>query len=279
MNGRTYGYVRVSSREQNEIRQMTAMREFGIAEENIVVEKQSGKDFRRPLYLRLLRVLRPGDVLVVKSIDRLGRNYTEILEQWGAITKEREIATVVLDMPLLDTRQGRDLTGKLIADIVLQLLSYVAQQERENIRQRQAEGIAAAKSRGSASARRGWPCRRSSQTWRTCGGRESSPPGQPPGSWASPIRPSSAGPRSCRHRLSEEQKRELSGFLKSGNQKDCAPLRQAQSFQRSNNRIAHCVYRLYKPPGLCYSKRADPAASGVRKRTVFQLETVPAYSS
>lgn len=148
MNGRTYGYVRVSSREQNEIRQMTAMREFGIAEENIVVEKQSGKDFRWPLYLRLLRVLRPGDVLVVKSIDRLGRNYTEILEQWGAITKEREIAIVVLDMPLLDTRQGRDLTGKLIADIVLQLLSYVAQQERENIRQRQAEGIAAAKSRG-----------------------------------------------------------------------------------------------------------------------------------
>ncbi len=144
----TYGYVRVSTQEQNEVRQLAAMREFGVDGENIVVEKLSGKDFHRPRYRQLVRALRPGDVLVVKSIDRLGRNYDEILEQWGVITKKRKAAIVVLDMPLLDTRQGRDLTGTLIADIVLQLLSYVAQTERENIRQRQAEGIAAAKARG-----------------------------------------------------------------------------------------------------------------------------------
>ena len=124
------------------------MRELGIEDENIVVEKISGKDFQRPRYQRLVKLLKPGDVLVVKSIDRLGRNYNEILEQWGVITKKRKAAIVVLDMPLLDTRQGRDLTGTLIADIVLQLLSYVAQTERENIRQRQAEGIAAAKAKG-----------------------------------------------------------------------------------------------------------------------------------
>lgn len=145
---RMYGYVRVSAQEQNEERQLIAMREFGVEEENIVVEKQSGKDFKRPRYRALLRQMHTGDVLVIKSIDRLGRNYTEILEQWAALTKRRKIAIVVLDMPLLDTRQGRDLTGTLIADIVLQLLSYVAQTERENIRQRQAEGIAAALARG-----------------------------------------------------------------------------------------------------------------------------------
>ena len=126
MGGDTYGYVRVSTQEQNAARQLAAMREFGVAEKNIIVEKQSGKDFCRPLYQRLVKGLRAGDILVVKSIDRLGRNYTEILEQWGAITKGREAAIVVLDMPLLDTRQGHDLTGRLIADIVLQLLSYVA---------------------------------------------------------------------------------------------------------------------------------------------------------
>ena len=150
-----YGYVRVSTQEQNEARQLTAMQEFGVTEENIIVEKQSGKDFCRPRYQRLVRALQPGDVLVVKSIDRLGRNYDEILEQWGTITKQRKAAIVVLDMPLLDTRQGRDLTGTLIADIVLQLLSYVAQTERENIRQRQAEGIAEAKAKG---VRFGPPC-------------------------------------------------------------------------------------------------------------------------
>ena len=148
MGNNTFGYVRVSTQEQNEARQLAAMREFGVETGNIIVEKVSGKDFRRPRYQRLVRALQPGDVLVVKSIDRLGRNYSEILEQWSFITKKRKAAIVVLDMPLLDTRQGRDLTGTLIADIVLQLLSYIAQTERENIRQRQAEGIAAAKAKG-----------------------------------------------------------------------------------------------------------------------------------
>ena len=156
MEGTTYGYVRVSTREQNEARQMAAMREFGVEDERIVVEKLSGKDFNRPRYQRLVKGLRQKDVLVIKSIDRLGRNYTEILEQWAVITKEREAAIVVLDMPLLDTRRGRELTGTLIADIVLQLLSYVAQTERENIRRRQAEGIAAAKANG---VKFGVPCR------------------------------------------------------------------------------------------------------------------------
>lgn len=148
MEQQIYGYVRVSTKEQNEDRQLVAMREFGVPEKDILIEKQSGKDFDRPNYQRLLRKLKPGDTLVIKSIDRLGRNYEEILEQWRLITKKKEAAIVVLDMPLLDTRQGRDLTGTLIADIVLQLLSYVAQTEREFIRQRQAEGIAAAKARG-----------------------------------------------------------------------------------------------------------------------------------
>ncbi len=144
----TYGYVRVSTKEQNEDRQMIAMRKFGIEDSRIVLDKQSGKDFDRPGYRKLLHKLKAGDTLVIKSIDRLGRNYDEILEQWRLLTKEKGIAIVVLDMPLLDTRQGRDLTGALIADIVLQLLSYVAQTEREFNHQRQAEGIAAAKARG-----------------------------------------------------------------------------------------------------------------------------------
>ena len=143
-----YGYARVSTREQNEARQMIALTGFGIAETAIFVDRQSGKDFERTQYRRLMRKLKDGDTLVVKSIDRLWRNYEEILEQWRVITKEKRAAIVVLDMPLLDTRQNRDLTGTLIADIVLQLLSYVAQTEREFIRQRQAEGIAAAKSKG-----------------------------------------------------------------------------------------------------------------------------------
>ena len=143
-----YGYVRVSTKEQNEDMQMVAIRAFGVADRQIVLDKQSGKDFDRPGYRRLARRLKAGDTLVIKSIDRLGRNYDEILEQWRLLTKEKQMAIVVLDMPLLDTRQGRDLTGVLIADIVLQLLSYVAQTEREFNRQRQAEGIAAAKARG-----------------------------------------------------------------------------------------------------------------------------------
>ena len=143
-----YGYVRVSTKEQNEDRQMVAMREFGVKDSNVILDKQSGKDFERPGYRRLMRRLKAGDTLVIKSIDRLGRNYDEILEQWRLLTKDKQVAIVVLDMPLLDTRQGRDLTGVLIADIVLQLLSYVAQTEREFNRQRQAEGIAEAKERG-----------------------------------------------------------------------------------------------------------------------------------
>lgn len=143
-----YGYIRVSTREQNADRQIIAMRNFGIEASNIVLDKQSGKDFERPGYQRLARKLKAGDTLVIKSIDRLGRNYDEILEQWRVLTKEKQVAIVVLDMPLLDTRQGRDLTGVLIADIVLQLLSYVAQTEREFNHQRQAEGIAAAKAKG-----------------------------------------------------------------------------------------------------------------------------------
>ena len=144
----TYGYVRVSSRDQNEERQMIAMQDFGVKKKQIYLDKQSGKDFERPQYQKLMRKIKSGDTLVIKSIDRLGRNYDEILVQWRTITKQKKAAIVVLDMPLLDTRQNRDLTGTLIADIVLQLLSYVAQTEREFIKQRQKEGIAAAKARG-----------------------------------------------------------------------------------------------------------------------------------
>ena len=143
-----YGYARVSTKEQNEQRQIVALEEFGLDRKQIFTDKQSGKDFERTNYRKLVRRLKEGDTLVVKSIDRLGRNYEEILEQWRIITKDKGAAIVVLDMPLLDTRQNRDLTGTLIADIVLQLLSYVAQTEREFIRQRQAEGIAVAKAQG-----------------------------------------------------------------------------------------------------------------------------------
>lgn len=148
MKQQLYGYIRVSSREQNEDRQRIAMKDFGVPDGNVVLDKQSGKNFERPGYQRLLKKIRPVDTLVIKSIDRLGRNYEEILEQWRLITKTKGVSIVVLDMPLLDTRRDRDLTGALIADIVLQLLSYVAQTEREFILQRQAEGIAAAKVRG-----------------------------------------------------------------------------------------------------------------------------------
>ena len=144
-----YGYVRVSSTDQNEERQMMEMRRLGVAECNIYVDKQSGRDFNRPQYQKLMRKIRPGDILVIKSIDRLGRNYEEILLQWRIITKEKQVKIVVLDMPLLDTRKSRGgLTDIFVADLVLQILSYVAQTERENIRQRQMEGIAAAKLRG-----------------------------------------------------------------------------------------------------------------------------------
>ena len=143
-----YGYVRVSSKEQNEERQLIALQEISVPEKNIFVDKQSGKDFKRPMYRRMLRKIKRDDLLYVKSIDRLGRNYAEILEQWRILTKERGIDIVVLDMPLLDTRRGKDLMGTFLSDIVLQVLSFVSENERTNIRQRQAEGIAAAKARG-----------------------------------------------------------------------------------------------------------------------------------
>ncbi|MCI8525185.1 MAG: recombinase family protein [Oscillospiraceae bacterium] len=153
----TYGYLRVSTREQNEERQRIALEKFGISVERMYLDKQSGKDFARPAYRRLLRRLRPGDLLVLPSIDRLGRNYHEILEQWRLLTKKMRVGIVVLDMPLLDTRREQGLTETLITDIVLQLLSYVAQSERELLRSRQEAGIAAAKARGVQFGRRAMP--------------------------------------------------------------------------------------------------------------------------
>lgn len=154
MAGQAYGYIRVSSRDQNEDRQRIALSEKGVPPKNLYTDKQSGKDFRRPQYQKLLRRLRPGDLLYILSIDRLGRNYEEIQQQWRILTKDIGIDVCVLDMPLLDTRQGRDLMGTFIADLVLQILSFVAQSERENIRKRQAEGIAAAKLRGTQFGRK-----------------------------------------------------------------------------------------------------------------------------
>ena len=148
IGGTIYGYIRVSTREQNEDRQVIALRGVGIPEKNVYMDKQSGKDFNRPQYKKLLRKLKKDDLLYVKSIDRLGRNYAEILEQWRILTKDKGIDIVVLDMPLLDTRRGKDLMGTFLSDIVLQVLSFVAENERTNIRQRQAEGIAAAKAKG-----------------------------------------------------------------------------------------------------------------------------------
>lgn len=146
---KVYGYVRVSTKEQNEDRQLVAMAEFGVPSENIFIDKQSGKDFDRPAYQSLLQQLQPNDTIVFKSIDRLGRNFFEILEQWKVITVEKQAAIYVIDMPILDTRNRQnDLTSQLISSLVLQLLSYVAQVEREFIHQRQAEGIAAAKAKG-----------------------------------------------------------------------------------------------------------------------------------
>ena len=145
----TYGYCRVSSKDQKEDRQLAAMKEFGVPDDSIFLDKISGKDFQRPAYKRLMRKLKPDDTLVIKSIDRLGRDYSEVPKQWRFITKEKQAFVVVLDIPLLDTRnQAQDLTGTFVADLVLQILSYVAQQERDFILQRQTEGIEAAKARG-----------------------------------------------------------------------------------------------------------------------------------
>ena len=146
--GTMYGYARVSTKEQKEDRQMIALCEKGVDEKYIFLDKQSGKDFERSMYKRLLRKLKPDDLLYVKSIDRLGRNYEEILEQWRVLTKEKRVDIVVLDMPLLDTRRGKDLMGTFLSDIVLQVLSFVAENERKNIKQRQKEGIEASKLRG-----------------------------------------------------------------------------------------------------------------------------------
>lgn len=143
-----YGYIRVSTKEQNEDRQLIALREMAVPEANLFMDKQSGKDFQRPQYKKLVRKLKKDDLLYIKSIDRLGRNYEEIQNQWRILTKDKGVDIVVLDMPLLDTRRGKDLMGTFLSDIVLQVLSFVAENERTNIRQRQAEGIAAAKARG-----------------------------------------------------------------------------------------------------------------------------------
>ena len=140
--------MRVSAKDQNEDRQIIAMREVGVSEKNIYMDKQSGKDFKRKQYKRLVRKMKKDDLLYIKSIDSLGRNYEEIIKQWRYLTKEKRIDIIVLDMPLLDTRRGKDLMGTFLSDIVLQVLSFVAENERSNIRQRQAEGIAAAKARG-----------------------------------------------------------------------------------------------------------------------------------
>lgn len=144
----TYGYIRVSTKEQNEDRQLIALKNVGVVDKNIFVDKQSGKDFDRPQYKKMTRKLKRNDLLYIKSIDRLGRNYDEIQNQWAYLTKKKQIDIVVLDMPLLDTRRGKDLVGTFLSDIVLQVLSFVAENERINIRQRQAEGIEAAKLRG-----------------------------------------------------------------------------------------------------------------------------------
>ena len=148
MPQKIFGYIRVSTKEQNETRQITALQEQGIEQKNTFVDWQSGKDFERPAYKKMIRKLKEGDLLVVKSIDRLGRNYEEIIAQWKFLTKEKKVDVRVLDMPLLDTSKSKDLLGTLISDLVLQLLSFVAENERENIHKRQAEGIAAGEAKG-----------------------------------------------------------------------------------------------------------------------------------
>lgn len=162
---KSYGYVRISSVDQNEDRQLVIMRDEGISEGNIFVDKKSGKNFDRPEYKKLIRRLKEGDLLYVLSIDRLGRNYEEIQEQWRILTKEKGIDVVVIDMPLLDTRQGKDLMGTFIADLVLQILSFVAQNEREKIRERQEQGIAAVKLGVSDLAGQKRNCQRISHNW------------------------------------------------------------------------------------------------------------------
>lgn len=157
IKSKTYGYIRVSSKDQNEDRQLIALHGKGVKDDCIYIDKKSGKDFDRPQYKKLMKKLKPGDLLMIQSIDRLGRNYEEVQNQWRVLTKEKEVDICVIDMPLLDTRQGKDLLGTFIADLVLQILSFVAQNEREYIRKRQAEGIAAAKTKGVKFGRRPLP--------------------------------------------------------------------------------------------------------------------------
>lgn len=181
--GTLYGYIRVSTREQNEDRQLLALKELAIPEKNLFVDKQSGKDFERPQYRKMVRKLKKDDLLYIKSIDRLGRNYSEILDQWRILTKDKGVDIVVMDMPLLDTRRGKDLMGTFLSDIVLQVLSFVAENERMNIRQRQAEGIAAAKARGVRFGRPPNLCLKTS-TGCTSNGRMAKSPAQMPQSCA-----------------------------------------------------------------------------------------------
>ena len=191
MQNQTYGYVRVSSKDQNETRQLEAMTAFRIPKKNIFIDKKSGKNFARPAWIRMMRKIQEGDLLIVKSIDRLGRNYDEIIEQWQLLTKDRKANILVLDMPLLDTRdKGKDLTGTFIADLVLQILSYVAQTERENIRSRRASPVPRLTASISAGGRRrSRPLTRRSG----CGGTARSRPRKRPGSAALPGRASTNG--------------------------------------------------------------------------------------
>lgn len=171
IESKIYGYIRVSSKDQNEDRQLIALHGRGVKDDYIYIDKKSGKDFNRPQYKKLMKKLKPGDLLMIQSIDRLGRNYEEVQNQWRVLTKEKEVDICVIDMPLLDTRQGKDLLGTFIADLVLQILSFVAQNEREYIRKRQAEGIAAAKAKGVKFGRKPIPLPENfyevHQAWRT----------------------------------------------------------------------------------------------------------------
>lgn len=187
--GKTYGYIRVSSIDQNESRQCLALQERAIPKSHIFIDKISGKDFKRPQYRAMLRRLKPGDQICITSIDRLGRNYKEIQQQWHILTKEMKVDILVLDMPLLDTRRDKDLLGTFIADLVLQVLSFVAQNERENIRRRQAEGIAAAKTSGIRFGREPSPCLPASPACTPCGRTVRSTPPRPQdaAAWRAPA--------------------------------------------------------------------------------------------
>ena len=198
MTGSIYGYVRVSTREQNEDRQLIALREVGVSDKNIFMDKQSGKDFERPQYKKLLRKMKKDDLLYIKSIDRLGRNYEEILQQWRIITKDKGVDIVVLDMPLLDTRRGKDLMGTFLSDIVLQVLSFVAENERTNIRQRQTEGIAAAKRGVCALGDHHAPCRITFMLFIRGGVPGKLPAQQPQKSVVCPLRPFATGQKSTK---------------------------------------------------------------------------------